>query len=532
MTSQEEKEKEWNRYQNNYVYKQKADHISILRSLGWGISDTVTTSTVGIVTAWGLFFWTTYCHLTATQAASILALARVVDAINSLVIGNLTDKLYRFKIGRKFGRRHFFLLFGAPLILESLLFWIPGHTYIYYLLTYLCCEILVGFISIPWGSLPNEMTKKFSERAKMSTVRMTYVALFATAATYIQGQLFKVFPKSSPTSFLVNAAIFVMIAVISVLISYFSTWEKYINYDEYQMVLKEENSNIKTDSSFLAAASRAIRNYFSTFKIKSFRKHIGIYLLSFTAMDVWASVIVFYVVDVLQRSGTLAANIQALSIIGLPITIIAGYMMVKTTPRLLYIFSFVILIITSAVWWLLWALDGHSSSIVTLLYINGIIFMIGRYTLFFLPSSLENLMPDLDELVTGENRAGVFSAVVAFCRKSTVALATFLIGVFMDATGFINGKTVQPAGAQNGVVMLISVVVIILIGLALAIALTWKLDNRTHGIIVGEVRRLQKGGSVDDATDLVKKTCKQLTGIDYSRVKEVWKNYEVRDADK
>lgn len=515
---------DWDRYSTKRIYQPRAQKISVWRSAGWGISDLVTTSTIGIVTAWGLYFWTTFCHLTATEAASILALARVVDAVASLVVGNLTDNLYKTKIGRKFGRRHIFLLFGAPLVLESLLFWIPGFSYWYYLVTYLTCEVIVAFIAIPWETLPNEMTNDFTDRTKMSTTRMTITAVFGTLTTFIQGQLFKVFPKSSPTSFLVNAAIFTIIAVICVLITYATTWEKFITKDEYETVQAEEKGMQKQSSGFKATALVAIKDYLSTFKIKIFRKHLGIYVLAYTAMDTWSAVIVFYIVDVMGKSATLAANIQALSIVGLPITILSGYLMVKFSPRFLYVVSFIIVIATSICWWLLWSISPNS--IIFWIYVVGIVFMIGRYILFFLPWSVISFIPDVDQLVTATNRAGVFASVMTFVRKSTVALATFLIGVFLDMGGFVNGQTRQPLRAQYSIIFLITVVVSVLILGALLIALTWKLDKTTHKIIVDEVDRLQQGGNPDDATDQVKKVCKNLTGSDYETVKPLWKKYQ------
>lgn len=418
------------------------------------------------------------------------------------------------------------MLFGAPLVLESLLFWIPGFSYGYYLVTYLLCEVIVASIAIPWESLPNEMTTDFTDRTKMSTTRMTITAVFGTLTTFIQGQLFKVFPKSSPTSFLVNAAIFTSIAVICVLVTYSTTWEHFITKKEHETVIEEEkakNDN-KREEGIGGTLKRAIKDYFSTFKIKTFRKHLAIYLLAYTAMDVWSAVIVFYIVDVMAKSATLAANIQALSIVGLPITIISGYLMVKFSPRFLYVTAFTIVIAMSLCWWGIWVI--HPASIVLWLYVIGIVFMIGRYILFFIPWTVFSFIPDLDQLVTGTNRAGVFASVMTFARKSTVALATFLIGVFLDAGGFINGQTHQPKSAQNAIIILITVVVIVLVGLALLEALTWKLDKKTHGIIVDEINRLKKGGDVEAATDTVKNTCKQLTGFEYSAIKNVWKKYQ------
>ncbi len=519
---------DWDKYQNKRIYRPRSKRIGIWRSLGWGISDTAGASTISIVAAWGLFFWTTYCGLSATEAASILAIARVVDAINSLIIGNVSDKLYVTRIGRLLGRRHIFLLFGAPFLLESLLYWIPGHSYWYYLLTYLGIELITASIAIPAGALPIEMTKNFTDRAKMSTTEMTFTALFGTLATFIQGQLFRIFPKSSPTSFLINAAIFASIAVCCILITYSSTWEHFVTKTEHEARLKEneKKSNLQNQNGLAAVSSRALKDYFSTFRNRSFRQYIGIYLFSYTSMVIWTTVIVYYIVDVLGRSGTLAANIQSLSIIGLPITILSGFLMVKFSPRTLGITADIIVIVSSLFFWILWKMNVSSSTRVALIVAVSCVFMVGRYIIFFLPKAISSYVIDMDQLMTAESRAGVYNSISVFADKLSLSLATFLIGFVLDENGFLKGKIQQPMQAQTAIVGLISIGVIVFALLTLWITLNFHINKDTHREIMQEVSRLRMGGNPDDATDRIRKLTKQLTGISYDECSEVWKNYQ------
>ena len=75
-------------------------------------------------------------------------------------------------------------------------------------------------------------------------------------------------------------------------------------------------------------------------KIRSFRKHLTIYLLSFTAKDVFNAVFVFFCVYDLKVSSTLAANLLSLSIIGIPVTICGGFLMIKIGPSNLFKISY------------------------------------------------------------------------------------------------------------------------------------------------------------------------------------------------
>lgn len=59
------------------------------------------------------------------------------------------------------------------------------------------------------------------------------------------------------------------------------------------------------------------------------------------------------------------------------------------------------------------------------------------------------LIPDLDELLAKQHREGIFAAVMTFVRKSTVAVATFAVGVILEKGGYITGETTQSIAAKT-----------------------------------------------------------------------------------
>lgn len=56
----------------------------------------------------GFYFYTTYCGLSVLEAGSIFAIARVIDAVLSPIMGYITDNFGDTWLGRRFGRRRFF----------------------------------------------------------------------------------------------------------------------------------------------------------------------------------------------------------------------------------------------------------------------------------------------------------------------------------------------------------------------------------------------------------------------------------------
>src|SRR5674536_128874 len=94
----------------------KAKKITVGVGLGYGLIDAMGGGAFTIIGAFLLFFYTTFAGLSPLQAASIIGIARLVDAVVSLSIGSITDNFYKTKLGKIFGRRRFFLLIGSPLM--------------------------------------------------------------------------------------------------------------------------------------------------------------------------------------------------------------------------------------------------------------------------------------------------------------------------------------------------------------------------------------------------------------------------------
>ncbi|WP_039788331.1 MFS transporter, partial [Paenibacillus riograndensis] len=146
--------------------------VTIPVSIGYGLTDLMGGGAFTIIGAWLMFYYTTFVGMSPVKAASIVAIARIVDAVISLFMGSITDHFYKTKLGKKFGRRRFFLLVGSPLMIVYALLWIDGMSYAFYLVCYLMFEIIAALVLIPWETLPSEMTKDFTERTKLSTCRM------------------------------------------------------------------------------------------------------------------------------------------------------------------------------------------------------------------------------------------------------------------------------------------------------------------------------------------------------------------------
>jgi oligogalacturonide transporter len=488
--------------------------ITIPVSIGYGLTDIMGGGAFTVIGAWLLYFYTTFVGLSPVEAASIVAIARIVDAIVSLFMGSFTDHFYKNYLGKKFGRRRFFLLIGAPLMLVYALLWVEGMNYAFYLAVYLAFEIIAAMVLIPWETLPSEMTRDFNSRTKLSTCRMFLSASGTFLATFIPGLLISYFGEHNANAYLINGIVFAVLFMLCVLVSWKVTWERELT-PEMKAELETSRTS-RTMSEKLTAFGGLFKEYASTLKVRAFRKHLAIYLFSFTGKDVYNTVFVFFCVYCLNVSSSLAGTLLSMSIVGLPVTLAAGVAIIKYGPSRLYIFAYSLMMLCLGGFFLVYQFPTDNK--VVLLVILAGVYQVGRCVLEFTPWNVFPFIPDIDEMITRQRREGLFAAVMTFSRKTTVAIATFVVGLLLQSGGFVKGSQVQPQEAINTIAMLLFIGTAGLLLIALWQAFTFHLNKRTHKIFVDEVERLKAHGLKSDVTPETRRIVEDLTGYDYDKL--------------
>lgn len=374
-------------------------------------------------------------------------------------------------------------------------------------------EVISSAMMIPYETLPNEMTDDYNQRTKLSSARMFISAGATFLATFIPGQLFAIMGQHSPIPFLVNGTLFAIIFAIGFYVCYAVTWEKPVT-PQMRAELEKDSVN---EGSLLHRFWGLLCDYGSTLRIKSFRKHLLIYLFSFTGKDTFNTVFAYFCIYCLGLSATVAANMLSLSLIGLVVTIVAGFGMVKYGPKFLYEVGYGLMLLMLVGYYLVFQLHVTNHVILILFFIS-LFYQIGRATLEFTPWNVFPFIPHLDEIVTKRRRAGVFAAVMSFTRKSTVAVATIAVGFILDSNGFAKNAASQSPQAQHAIAAILLFGTGGLIILALLEALTFKLNKQTHQIVLEEIIRLRNGGKKADVEPKVAQTVTDLTGVPYDKV--------------
>lgn len=479
--------------------------LKVRNYIGYGVTDFFGGGAFAIIAAWLMYFFTNFCGLTPIEAGSILFIAKIVDTFASPIVGYLTDNFGNTYLGRKFGRRRFFILLGCPLVYIYSLLWISNMHYWYYLLMYLLIEILAAIVIIPWETLASEMTDDYAERSKLSAVRIFCSGIGTWLATFLPGRLFAYYGTQDSNVFFINGLIFSVIFMSIFLFTYFTTWES--KYVESQKNIKRKNNHIK----------QVFVDLISTLKLKCFRQHLSMYVLSFTSLDLFYSVFVYFIIFSLHKTSVFASDLLS---VGILLTgwsnVLLAWWVIKFGQTKCLTLCYVVCILCFAAFsaFYFWT----PVFMIPCLYIISIVYQFVKGGYVYIIWNIYPFIPDIDELVTTKRREGVFAGMMTVTRKSTSALSAMVIGIVLQYADFIPNSNVQSETAIAGITSLFFFGNVILLLLSMVIALKFKLTKENHQLVKDEISRLKSGGKLTDTPEATKHVIYQLTGIKHEKL--------------
>lgn len=518
---------------------------------GWGSGDMLGAGAQAVITGWLFYFFTTFCGLSATEAGLVLGLPRVIEAITCPLIGYVSDNLRHTWVGRKIGRRKLFLLITIPLLPSFALIFRTGHTFWYYLAVFIFFELVYTMFLIPWETLAAEMTKDYKQKAKFAGARMIVAQSSAILASYLPTLLISQFGgKDSPDTFFWMAAIFGVIFSIVVTIVVLTSWERPYGPSELA-VLSQTYGGVKLQA-VLMLPVKMFRDLFSTLKIRAFRQHLSIYLGGYLAQDIFNTAFPIFVVTVLAGTTVLISQTLSLMYVAQLISVmVAIQVVIRIGPKPAYriaagcfgaaLLIYLVLFLQSP---LPGVAAGGSLQSLPQLWANGQLALLGwlllpvllaglgRGTLNFVPWSVYNYLPDVDEAVTGQRREGIFAGVMTLVRKVAQAGAIMASGWVMGLGGYVSpsqpGQQVsQTPAAITTVTLLMVIGPLLVMGWGWWVSRGFRLNAQTHAVLVQEVERL-RAGATEPESEESREIVESLTGWRYE---QLWGRAAARDSD-
>ena len=451
--------------------------------------------------------------LPVVLATTIIFAGKLWDAVTDPIVGNLSDKT-RSRLGR---RRIYFLIGILPVFASFVMMWysfgITGETarFIYYMFAYIFFGTAFTIVMVPYNAILPEMTSDYNERTRFTTMRMAFSAGTSILAAIIPSMLIKTYgaetngPAQQP-GYLIMALVFGALFALCWLFAFLGT---------------KEREDIPPPEPF------SVKNWFTVFRNKTYRIFLSIFILVQVAIDLLLALFVFYMdIVVLQYKnyeivmGTLLV-FQLLFMfvhnkiaqrrgkcyplyIGIPVWVLASlaFMFVSAqTPLIIFC--------VLAVFIALGAAAGNLST-----------------------WSMLSDIYDVDELMTGKRREGIYSGFTTFIRKFSSGIAVLLLGFGLQGAGFDqNAYNIARSGASFDPTLFatsdVAVVIkwmfifipVVFLAAAFLFALRYKLDSKRFNSLMSGIKKLKEDKKIEDFSDEEKQDFQTLTG---KPVDELW----------
>lgn len=506
----------------------RRDPITLGNAIGYGIGDVYGGGQLTLIGTYLVLFWTRFCGMSISVAQSVVGLSAIISGVAALSFGILGDNLYRFPIGRRFGRRHLLLMIVPPLILVGILLWIPGLPFAVYFLVYVLWVTVAQLFASAYNTLPGEMALGFDDRTKLSTVRLLISGASGTLILLIGGGTLSLFGEHRPTGYMMFTIAITICFALAVFICWKNTWEMSPEEAGFGQYIKSsaEQSSSESHLSFHDEVALwrhrlavMFREYASTLRIAIFRRHLALYLLMLTAGDVFSQTFVFFVIYDWNKTAAFASLLLSSGIVTVPLTPLFGVAMTKIGPKRVYQASFAASIV--GLFWLFaaWRLVGvMPEPWWTIFAVAGaLFFFIAKAPSSYLPWAVFPFIADVDQVVSGKYRASTFSGIQAGFRQLVSGISAIAVGAILGFVGFDSSRRVQTSLACNGLGALMIGWYALSIVICIIVVRRFNLDKHTDGIALAESARVASGGDPHDVDPSVRATLEDLTGQPYAR---------------
>lgn len=371
----------------------------------------------------------------------------------------------------------------------------------YYVLIGILFNIAYTAVNLPYTALTPELTQDYNERTRLNSFRFSFSIGGSILSLILAQVIFGEYKNQEIEAYWILGLVCSLISIIAIFWSTFriqergkqpllkSLYRKYLGYSlislsiillgyfiKVLITIQSLNTiaitsliiclllggfgltllDLKTEDHLLAqevnVTTKNIEiepqlSFFQQLKIafknRAFLYVIGIYLCSWLAVQLTASILIYYVVNWLKQPES-TFPIIAIAVQGTALLMLFVWKAVSTKfgKKAVYFMG-------SGVWIIaqggLFLLQPEQTN---LIYILAVLVGFGVSVAYLIPWSMIPDVIELDELETGQRREGIFYGFMVLLQKFGLAFALFIVGIALDLAGFIEQIPGQPIPIQ------------------------------------------------------------------------------------
>ncbi|MEO0867397.1 MAG: MFS transporter [Cyanobacteria bacterium J06642_11] len=424
--------------------------LTLPTKLAYGAGDFGAGLTSNLLAFSFLIFLTNVAGLEPLMAGTVLLIGKIWDAVNDPLVGILSDRT-RTRWGRRYP---WIVLTGLPFGLTFLFNWlvpdaqltnqvtqlinhiVPGFTeqtalFCYYVVVSITFQVFFTTTNLPYSTLTAEMTEDYDERTELTSFRLAFSlagAVLILAIGLVVGQLV----ADVQRQYQILGALGGGISIITIYWCVLGTFNHAQQQSAYRGRTLNE-SQASEDETFLDQLQIVFSN-------RPFLFVVGIYLFSWLALQITATIIPFYVTFWMGAEDYFLAAllVQGTAII---MMFVCNQLAKRVGKKGLYFLG-------SGLWILVQiALFFLQPGQLGALYLLCIFASFGVATAYVVPWSILPDVIELNELETGQRSEGAFYAFMTLLQKIGLAAGIFLVSLALETSGFIKEAAQQPDSA-------------------------------------------------------------------------------------
>ena len=429
--------------------------IPLFDKIGYGAGNLTFGVVMQIISTYMVFYSTVILQIPGVVIGLVVSISVVWDAITDPLMGHISDRTS----SEKYGRRHFYVLFGAFAIgVSNFFLWDLPQTWpllwktVFLVVLLMLVKTFTTIYSVPHTALGAELSDDYNERSSIQGMRTAFFVLglfsanvmgmflfFRPTAEYAQGQM-------NPLAYRNIGATASIIAVLFGLFCYFTT-KKYIPYLPKR---SEDESAAGLKGLFQSIASAMKHADYRYIVLGYMFTNIATALIGAVGMHVFTYTFHFGNYGMALIFGVLFGT----SILSQPIWVKISAKIDKKPAVLLGLvssmlsgFYFLVLVFVRE------AVSGNPTWFLPFAVLAGF----GMGGLLTMPLSMIADTIDVEELETGRRREGIYYGCLTLFYKLSQSIAIFILGIFLDLVKFDSQAAVQPQGTVVSLGLILAV---------------------------------------------------------------------------
>ncbi|MDR3215942.1 MAG: MFS transporter [Clostridiaceae bacterium] len=446
------------------------DKIPLKEKLIYGAADLFGGGHGTILSIILLYFFTDIIGIGAALAGTVFLLSKIWDAVIDPLLGSVSDNMR----GR-FGRRKPFMLIGGLLIIPAYAFLfapiqnLPSSAAkaAFATIAYLAYSTVASTSQVPFMSMSSDISSDYRERNRANLVKLVFDMASAGVCFLLPSALIDALSNgtiSQTTFYLAIVLGFGIVFSAPLILAAF--------------VVKERTPIPSEKTKF------DIKEWLRSFRVKSYRYHIIMYLSAFLCMDIVTALALYYVNNVLKDVVLFGNKIGSVFVIA-PMMVLAAAVvplcylgMKKKSKQFAYRIGLPLYVIGAVM--LACFVPGKFLAI--LVPIFACIMGIGLGGAQMMPWLIFPDTVDVAELKLKYRPTGAFSGMMTFARTASTAVAIQIIGLVLGWTGYQSSTAdtvvTQPNSVLLAIRLMLGISVAVLITIAFLTSFKYKVTDK------------------------------------------------------